>query len=137
MSIIESAIKIKNDPDYEVLPNNPCWRCLSFTYLGILYEVAFESDHYGDHARQFMIDGNWDSGVPSKYATKAHPNINFSQCNSLCGIREFEDGSINQEFLFTPLGLKEPSWRDDYRSEYHFLKSHLESIGVEVLEWIY
>lgn len=141
MSIIEEAIKVKNDPDYEVLPNNPHWRCLSFTFEGHLYEVAFESDHYGDHARQFMVDGNWISPVQDKYwepGFKRYPQfVTFSQCNSLLGVREFENGSINQDFLFTPLRLKEPNYKDGYRSEFFFLKTHLESIGVEVHEWTY
>ena len=136
MSIIENAVKVKNDPDYRVTPNNPAWRCFSFTFKGKLYEVAFESDHYGDHARQFMIDGNFNTGVPSKYGD--NDTVNFAQSSSLGGIREFEDGSINQEFLFTPLGLREPDWRKEgYRSEYYFLKTHLESIGIEVYEWTY
>ena len=39
--IILSALEIKDDPTYKILPNNPYWHCIGFSFEGKQYDIAF------------------------------------------------------------------------------------------------
>ena len=101
MSIIQAAVIAKSNPKH-TLDSNVNWKCLSFDYKGNHYDIAFENNYYGVGIRQFMINGEFDTGVKSKYESVT---VNFDCSNSLLGVREFENGSIAYEFLKKPLGL--------------------------------
>ncbi len=115
--IILSALEIKDDPTYEVLPNNPYWHCIGFSFEGIQYDIAFECGWYGQLIRQFAINGKVESPVEDKYMIGE--KVNFAECNSLCGVRDFEQGSISYEFLLKPLGLPKLSYAGGYQSVWY------------------
>lgn len=61
---------------------------------------------YGDICRQWIVDGNDDSGVRSRGGGST---LMFDCSNSLIGERSFEKNSITFETLVKPLGLP---WRE-------------------------
>lgn len=58
---------------------------------------------YGDLIVAFQIGENRFTDVKNKYLNETL--IKFNESSSLCGEREFENGSITYEYLYKPLGL--------------------------------
>ena len=88
---------------------------------------------YGDLITKFEIDGVGETPVKSKYSDSV---LSFSESNSLCGEREFENGSITFEFLYKPLGLSLEGvktvgldgWQKIY-TIFHFTRRRMEEKG--------
>lgn len=133
MSIIQSAVAVRDDPDYKVTDPHVRWDCMSFDYEGNHYDIAFENNHYGVMVRQFMINGIFDCPVKSKYEGLT---LHFDCCNSLLGERPFENGSIAQEFLYTPLGLIKPNSYTEYYADSIFRKFCKEK-EIPFKEWTF
>lgn len=134
--IILDALKVKDDPEYRILPNNPYYHCMEFTFQGKTYAMAFQPDWYGEHVRQFAIDGKMDTDVEDKYSQGQ--KITFCESNSLCGVRAFEQGSIVYEYLLKPLGL-ELIKRTGYQNTWYqgMFKRFCEKNAIEYKEWVY
>ena len=98
--------------------------------------VTEYNQHYGDLVTAFQIgEDSHDTGVQDKYIPE-HVII-LQESSSLCGVREFEDGSITYEFLWKPLGLdismvyRRP-YHDEgkaYWTQFYHLKKAMQKAG--------
>lgn len=69
-----------------------------------VYVVCQYNPFYGDLVTSFQIGEDPEhTGVQDKFIPEWV--IEFTESSSLCGVREFERGSITYEFLWKPLGL--------------------------------
>jgi len=133
MCIIESAVAIRDNPDYKIIDPTVTWKCMSFDYDGNHYDIAFEDNYYGVLVRQFMINGVFECPVKSRYPGFI---LHFDCSNSLLGERPFEKGSIAQEFLYSPLGLIKPNQYTRFYADYFFRKFCKEK-KIPFKEWTF
>jgi hypothetical protein len=71
---------------------------------GVKFSVLWEyNSSYGELCRQWIIDGNMQSNIPSKYF-EGH-FLAFDASEGRCGERLPERESLNFEFLCKPLDL--------------------------------
>ena len=69
-----------------------------------VYLVVEYNQFYGELITAFQIgDKSHDTGVESRYTGNT---LLCQESGSLCGVREFEKGSIIYEFLCKPLGIE-------------------------------
>jgi len=87
-------------------PSHPCWDYLEMKVGGKEYVIIFEFSkaYVREHIRQWMIDGNTETGVPWKYP-ELPGTVAFDCSNGQIGQRPFENNSLVWEFLLKPLGL--------------------------------
>lgn len=84
----------------------PHWNYLEIMVYGKRFVIVFEFSRawQSDLIRQWMIDGNTETGVPWKW-DRMEGTVTFDCSNNQCGKRAFEHDSISWEFLFKPLNL--------------------------------
>lgn len=107
--IIKDAKRYMDLPPEEqkaTRPSHPCWDYIEMKVRGKIFCIVFEFHKaWGqDGIRQWMIDGNTESGVPWRYPDMKG-TVEFDCANGMIGNREFENGSLTWEFLYKPLGL--------------------------------
>ena len=83
---------------------DPQWNYWSIEINKTIYRVIFEwNPHYGQIVRQWSINGNAVSSMPSKYQKNTFLTCDVS--NGLCGVRDFENDSMVWECLLKPMGI--------------------------------